>query len=481
MIQDRCPPPATRSARRTSGRRWTTASPRSARARVRPSQIALFVRDGRGPILAPIAARARPVAFAVACLAALACVACNDMLGLTAPSLKEPDSHPPDSSPGTWQSDMPALSAGRALHTASLLPNGDVALFGGCDSPSGSPIDVLSRVSPDHWERLEVESDVSCLFGQAAALDAQGRAVVAGGFRQGILQADSDVPTASTDALEYNLSESSLTPGALAPSAGYWTATPFGDGRVLFAGGSSEPLSTLGTSLASVRGSFDESGAYLPFFGASDIVCTPENTKCMLPRTFHTATLLGDGSVLLAGGRNGDEIVPTAARYLPSKHAFEPAGDMPSPRWLHAATLLADGRVLLCGGNGTTGASTTVQIFDPDNPAPDPDNPPRLCDAARNMNPPFCEAAPMQIRRSGHTATLLGDGRVLVAGGSEDRRAELYDPKLDTWTFTPEMAAVRHLHTATLLGDGSVLVAGGQESASPIPFDARATVERYVP
>lgn len=400
-----------------------------------------------------LAAGARLLAGAAACLPT---TACNDMLGLTAPTLEEAESDPGASGAGAWRSDMPSLSAGRALHAAALLPNGDVALFGGCDTPKGSPVDILARLGPAQWERRPVESDAPCLFGQAAALDARGRAVAAGGFRQG-------APAPSTAAMEYNLSEDALTPGDLAPAAGYWTATPLGDGRVLFAGGSSELLSTFGSSLATVRSSFDASGADAPFLGGADVVCAAGDTACMQPRTFHTATLLGDGTVLLAGGRDGDAILPSAVRYLPSERRFEPAGDMPSPRWLHAAARLSDGRVLLCGGNDTAGATATAQLFDPD------------------AAPPFLEVSPMRIARSGHTATLLGDGRVLVAGGSDDRRAELYDPARDTWTFTPEMAQPRHLHTATLAGTGEVLVAGGQESAAPIPFDARATVERYVP
>ncbi len=69
-------------------------------------------------------------------------------------------------------------------------------------------------------------------------------------------------------------------------------------------------------------------------------------------------------------------------------------------------------------------------------------------------------------RTSGHSVTLLGDGRVLVAGGGGSggatNTAELHDPATGTWTATGNMLQTRKDHTATLLPDGRVLVAGGR-------------------
>ncbi len=68
----------------------------------------------------------------------------------------------------------------------------------------------------------------------------------------------------------------------------------------------------------------------------------------------------------------------------------------------------------------------------------------------------------MAAARSGHTATLLPDGEVLVAGGSELVSAELHDQDSGSWTASGNMVTPRALHTATLLADGKVLVAGGE-------------------
>ena len=78
----------------------------------------------------------------------------------------------------------------------------------------------------------------------------------------------------------------------------------------------------------------------------------------------------------------------------------------------------------------------------------------------------------MSSAHAWHTATLLADGRVLVAGGGGISGiplaiAEIYNPALGTWSGTRSMTSARSLHTATLLTDGRVLVGGGF-GASPL-------------
>ncbi len=79
-----------------------------------------------------------------------------------------------------------------------------------------------------------------------------------------------------------------------------------------------------------------------------------------------------------------------------------------------------------------------------------------------------------------HTATLLPNGQVLVAGGFQSRhplaKAELYDPATASWTATDRLFHGRWDHTATLLGSGNVLVSGGTESFSG---DVLASAELY--
>ncbi|MBY0470747.1 hypothetical protein K2X30_06215 [bacterium] len=166
-------------------------------------------------------------------------------------------------------------------------------------------------------------------------------------------------------------------------------------------------------------------------------------------RVYHTATLLPDGKVLIVGGIGKD----TALVYNPLTHSFtEVAKWMHSQRANHTATLLNDGRVLITGGTTTATLEIPTQsaeIFDP-----------------KSMT--FQELSTgLSVPRSNHTATLMADGRVLLAGGHNGNRsvntADIYDPK--TGEISPiksaRMNVGRGAHQATLLPDGRVLFTGG--------------------
>ncbi len=133
-----------------------------------------------------------------------------------------------------------------------------------------------------------------------------------------------------------------------------------------------------------------------------------------------SATLLGDGRVLLAGGWHNDHLLASAAVYDPSTDTSSLTGSMTTARSRHTATLLPDGRVLVAGGgdetlcdsNGTcySAGLSSAEVYDP---------------ATGQFNP----APLMNVARWGHTTTLLGDGRVLIAGGYGGlASAELYKP-----------------------------------------------------
>jgi hypothetical protein len=214
-------------------------------------------------------------------------------------------------------------------------------------------------------------------------------------------------------------------------------------------------------------------------------------------RSDHTATLLTDGRVLVAGGRTSDNggAVASAELYDPATGRWTATGTMPTAQAGHLATLLAGGRVLVTSYTGeallydpptgtwsATGGMTTARRDYAATLLPDS----RVLvsggrDAREEMAPPeifdpgtgtWSSAGTMRVPRAGHTATLLSDGRVLVAGGyaageSESNPmgllvdAEVYDPATNAWAATAPMLTRRSDHAAVLLGDGRVLVVGG--------------------
>ncbi len=169
-------------------------------------------------------------------------------------------------------------------------------------------------------------------------------------------------------------------------------------------------------------------------------------------RQSHTATLLPDGKLLLAGGFNGDYLA-SAELYDPVTGLFTPTGSMTMGRSGHTAVLLNNGKVLLTGGVGigwTFLASS--ELYDP-------------------VTGSFTATGDMTTPRESHTATRLTNGKVLIVGGHQGRRAaitifdsaELYDPYSGTFSETGKMTVKRHKHDATGLADGRVFISGGAD------------------
>lgn len=179
------------------------------------------------------------------------------------------------------------------------------------------------------------------------------------------------------------------------------------------------------------------------------------------PRTWPLLVTLADGRVLVAGDNVGNAALATAELFDPVTGTFSMTGSMTRPRGIGAsAVLLRDGRVLVVGGGAEVGDS--AELFDPDTGT-------------------FTPTGSMTQARGGFlSATLLDDGRVLVAGGlilhptepttiapEPAATAEIYDPATGRFTAVGSMAAPRYMHSASILTDGTVLVAGGSHERPP--------------
>jgi N-acetylneuraminic acid mutarotase len=204
------------------------------------------------------------------------------------------------------------------------------------------------------------------------------------------------------------------------------TATLLQDGRVLLAGG--------GTARAEI---FDPAGGMFHATGAL-------NTA----RYGHSATLLPYGRVLVIGGYK-DGWLNSAEIYDPATGQWSATQPIFAHGLNHTATLLNDGRVLVVAGDiqsGYSGADDRVEIFDPKENS-------------------WQKAAFHENTGGRHTATLLMDGRVLIAGG--DGHPAIYDPINDTWQPAGSLAFGRNFAQAVLLQDGRVLLIGGTNESTP--------------
>jgi hypothetical protein len=177
-------------------------------------------------------------------------------------------------------------------------------------------------------------------------------------------------------------------------------------------------------------------------------------------REFHTATLLQNGDVLFTGGITGETasgswiLAPNAELLKAESTSLQPTGNMSVGRYSHTATLLPDGRVLVTGGVAQSEAkivpTETAEIYDP-------------------ISGAFTKVGNMGRARAFHSATLLLTGKVLITGAGSD--AELFDPATNSFTpagsFAPA-GGTSNVYAAALLADGRVLVTNGPTAPSQI-------------
>jgi Galactose oxidase, central domain/Kelch motif len=319
----------------------------------------------------------------------------------------------------------------RSFHTAVILASGMVLLVGGQGDPDSAATAEFSYPATPQWTP---SGNLQPRCHHTATLLPSGQVLVAGGYPDSSGSYLFATPTAQI----YDPSTGAWSnTGSLITARGDQTATLLPGGLVLAAGGLNEdnPISMIYLNSAEL---------YDPNRGA-----WRRSRPMGQARSSHTATLLADGRVLVAGGINDSGYLAGAELYNPATGIWSYTGSMSAPRAYHTATLLADGQILVAGGLNDSGYLAGAELYDP---------------ATGNWS----DTGSMVLARAYHTATLLPDGRVLVAGGSfgdpnymtRTDETELYDPISKTWTQTASMTVGRTRHTATLLPSGLVLVAG---------------------
>lgn len=268
--------------------------------------------------------------------------------------------------------------------------------------------------------------------GTTATLLADGRVLVTGGVGRDATVSKRFRPSAEI----YDPRSRTWTPtGSMVEQRRNYTATLLADGDVLVAGGMGPDGSYDYLSSAEL---YDPATGVWSATGAMNVA---RGTNANGTAPGQSATLLRNGTVLVAGGRaTWSEDTASAELYNPSRGQWTMTGNMSAPRNRHTATMLYDGTVLVIGGS-------TAELYDPVS---------GTWSIASDLVPP----------RTGHTATLLPNGDILVVGGETINGplafAELYDPRSGIWANAGLLRSPRNWFSATLLPDGSVLVAGGE-------------------
>jgi len=368
-------------------------------------------------------------------------------------------------SPGTFIA-TGSMATARLFHTATLLIDGRVLITGG--GYAGSPLATTEIYDPVTRAFTPAGVMTAARTGHTATLLPDGRVLIVGG--------DSSMGSAEL----YDPSKGNFTAaGSLLMARTGFNATLLANGKVLITGGVAGQTQ-YGYVIGDPEvydpstGVFTAAGAYAGSLASLDINVFGFGS---------TSTLLPNGTVLFASE-------PTAQVYDPVSGAFHLSGAMfftngsgtsYSPDYIadRTANLLLSGKVLAAGGEQEDiGRFNDAQLYDP----------------ATGV---FVPTGSMAKARSAHTATVLPDGGVLVAGGESQTcysngtsegcfysgttsSAEVYDPVKGVFTDADNMTAPREFHTATLLNNGDILLAGGAATENA-DYGATASAELYHP
>jgi len=335
---------------------------------------------------------------------------------------------------GTFEATGDLVNGGRTSHAAALLEDGRVLVAGGFTSSEGDESATAEIWDPDTGEWTGTDSMAVRRQGLSANRLADGRVMVSGGI-------DSGSVFSSTEVWDPDGEEFSAGPGMTAARC-FHATIDLPDGRIFAVGG----LGGSNTALSSAE-------VYDP--GDDEWTATDPMAAA---RLHFPAVVMADGRVLVVGGSKGPEggfaSLETCEIWDPDSGDWSSAASLPAVRAHSAGALLPDGRVLVVGGHDGSTSYGDALVYDPDADS-------------------WSTEATGLAERSGASLLALPDGRFLSAGGialpSQEplASADLYDSGTGEFTALPSMVEGRVVHTATALGDGRVLFAGGNRVVAP--------------
>jgi hypothetical protein len=370
-----------------------------------------------------------------------------------------------------------AMRTARTSAAAVLLTNGTQVLVTGGSSSDGPFNAELYDDNTGTWTPSEMTTARS---GHTATLLKSGQVLAVGGDNS-VDPGTAEVYSPSTNSWQKVLN--SLN----SPRIGH-TATLLPDGRVLVTGGSGAPR---GPSLSTAE-IFDPGDD--PVNGSWTLIRSMSDARAL-----HTATLLPNGAVLVAGGTTGFTPLASAEVFDPATGIWSSASPMNSAHSGHTATLITfnsllgpvpDFVVFVAGGMALFNSAITnvAELYQPPPPVAPPVG---KISAALPAGGSWIQMGMMNVPRQFHTATLLTAAsplhrtfQVLVAGGAEPTpfrmTTEVFDSETGNWTFTGNMHSFRTGHTAMMLTGGKVLVAGGGDNSAEVGTGCSASAQIVV-
>jgi Galactose oxidase, central domain/Kelch motif len=349
---------------------------------------------------------------------------------------------------GAWSPTGTMLSA-RDGHTATILINGKILAAGGSNNGVALTSTELYNPAAGTWASTG-SMNVARSHARAVLLS-NGSVLVMGGCVN-------DCLSATTNSAEiYNPNAGTFTAtGSMVQARSDFAVTLLANGQVLVSGGCTGFDVNGCTSVTNKTEIYDSSSG-----------TWKASAALRAARYAMTATLLAGSKVLVAGGSTAAlDALNSSEIYDPTTKTWTLGAKMVQPRADYASIMLGTGKILFAGGENISGVSiNNAELYN-------------------SSTGKFTATGNMTATRVEHTAVLLSNGKVLVSGGNNQTlggatplaSAELYNPATGTWSATGSMSNARAGHTTTVLHNGNVVTAGGSDAVNELD-----SAELYTP
>jgi uncharacterized protein YjdB len=345
------------------------------------------------------------------------------------------------------------LNTSRYQHSATFLNNGHILVAGGVNCPTAGSCTYLNSAelySPATGTFTYTAGSLATARSAPAIQLKNGKVLIAGGYTCNVAGNCSSLISAEL----YDTTAGTFSSaGNMTVARRGHTVTVLTNGTVLLAGGQNCSSATSCSTLSSAE-------IYDPVAGTF----TGTSNSMSAARFGASAVVLNSGSVLIAGGFDGTNLPAASEIFTPNDIAFSgPGPSLNVPRYHATATLLNNGQVLVAGGStcNSPGCPThAAEIYDP----------------AANI---FNVVSAMNVPRFHHTATLLTNGDVVIAGGysactsscTSEASTEFFDPVAGAFTSGQPIATAVAGHTGTLSANGDALLIGGINAGVTLASD----------